>query len=108
MWEVLYCFTYHAPEKSECSGLFSYAVGLFRNILASASADKLVKIWDVATETCNLTLDHHTDKARLNYCVLRNKIYCSCVKFCISSPVNYLVEENQPNYTYRLTEHMMI
>ncbi|KAL1541949.1 hypothetical protein AAHA92_26100 [Salvia divinorum] len=41
----------------------------YRNILASASADKLVKIWDVATETCNLTLDHHTDKARLNYCV---------------------------------------
>lgn len=36
----------------------------YRNILASASADKLVKIWDVATETCNLTLDHHTDKVQ--------------------------------------------
>ncbi|XP_057768919.1 uncharacterized protein LOC130988946 isoform X1 [Salvia miltiorrhiza] len=34
----------------------------FRNTLASASADKLVKIWDVATETFNLTLENHTDK----------------------------------------------
>ncbi|PIN14571.1 WD40 repeat-containing protein [Handroanthus impetiginosus] len=38
----------------------------YRNILASGSADKSVKIWDVATETCNLTLEHHTDKARLD------------------------------------------
>ncbi|KAG8370725.1 hypothetical protein BUALT_Bualt13G0013200 [Buddleja alternifolia] len=38
----------------------------YRNILASASADKLVKIWDVATETCNITMENHTDKARLN------------------------------------------
>lgn len=36
----------------------------YRNILASASADKLVKIWDVATETCNLTLENHTDKVQ--------------------------------------------
>ncbi|KAG6404272.1 hypothetical protein SASPL_136518 [Salvia splendens] len=39
----------------------------YRNILASASAsaDKLVKIWDVATETCNLTLDH-LDQLKIN------------------------------------------
>ncbi|EYU20577.1 hypothetical protein ABFS82_08G084500 [Erythranthe guttata] len=36
----------------------------YRNLLASASADKLVKIWDVATETCNLTLENHTDKVQ--------------------------------------------
>lgn len=36
----------------------------YRNILASASADKLVKIWDVATQTCNLTLENHTDKVQ--------------------------------------------
>ncbi|KAL3655722.1 hypothetical protein CASFOL_000118 [Castilleja foliolosa] len=32
------------------------------NILARTSADKLVKVWDVATEICNLTLENHTDK----------------------------------------------
>ncbi|CAH8276112.1 unnamed protein product [Arabidopsis lyrata] len=32
----------------------------FRNILASGSVDKQVKVWDVATETCQITLEHHT------------------------------------------------
>ncbi|XP_075487916.1 uncharacterized protein LOC142527084 [Primulina tabacum] len=36
----------------------------YRNILASASADKLVKIWDVATEKCDITMDHHADKVQ--------------------------------------------
>ncbi|RVW51616.1 hypothetical protein CK203_066863 [Vitis vinifera] len=37
----------------------------YRNILASASADKLVKIWDVTSGECNITMDHHTDKASI-------------------------------------------
>ncbi|KMT19151.1 hypothetical protein BVRB_1g015460 [Beta vulgaris subsp. vulgaris] len=36
----------------------------FRNILASAGADKQVKIWDVATGKCSITMDHHTDKVQ--------------------------------------------
>ncbi|KAK9077795.1 hypothetical protein SSX86_006133 [Deinandra increscens subsp. villosa] len=35
----------------------------YRNILASGSADKMVKIWDVATGKCKITMEHHTDKA---------------------------------------------
>lgn len=37
-----------------------------RNILASASADKQVKIWDVCTGQCNITMQHHTDKVRIS------------------------------------------
>uniref|UniRef100_A0A1D1ZFD5 Putative WD repeat-containing protein C17D11.16 n=1 Tax=Anthurium amnicola TaxID=1678845 RepID=A0A1D1ZFD5_9ARAE len=35
-----------------------------RNVLASASADKSVKVWDVVTQKCALTLAHHTDKVQ--------------------------------------------
>lgn len=36
----------------------------YRNILASGSADKTVKIWDAATGQCNITMEHHTDKVQ--------------------------------------------
>lgn len=33
-----------------------------RNLLASASDDHTVKLWDVTTQACVFTFKHHTDK----------------------------------------------
>ncbi|KAF3794798.1 putative WD repeat-containing protein [Nymphaea thermarum] len=38
----------------------------FRNLLASASADKSIKIWDIVSGKCANTLQHHSDKAGFN------------------------------------------
>jgi len=36
----------------------------FRQALASGSADSTVKIWDVTTQACSFTMNHHTDKVQ--------------------------------------------
>ena len=36
----------------------------FRNVLASGSADKQIKVWDVATQQCQATLKHHSGKVQ--------------------------------------------
>lgn len=36
----------------------------FRNVLASASADHCVKVWDVGTGACSATLQHHSSKVQ--------------------------------------------
>ncbi len=34
----------------------------YRQVLSSGSADQSVKIWDVTTQQCSFTFNHHTDK----------------------------------------------
>jgi periodic tryptophan protein 1 len=41
-----------------------HSTALQRHVIASASADKTVKIWDVPQEKCLHTLTHHTDKVQ--------------------------------------------
>ena len=36
----------------------------YRNVLASASADATVKVWDVTSQQCQATLAHHTSKVQ--------------------------------------------
>jgi periodic tryptophan protein 1 len=36
----------------------------FRNVVASGSADKTVKVWDIATQSCQATLEWHSDKVQ--------------------------------------------
>ncbi|KAG2241062.1 hypothetical protein Bca52824_090349 [Brassica carinata] len=63
--EIMIYNAFQANETSDCDtdpSVIDLAWNKeFRNIIASASADKKVKVWDVATGQCNLTLEHHTE-----------------------------------------------
>jgi periodic tryptophan protein 1 len=37
---------------------------VYRQLLASGSADNTVKLWDVTTQQCSYTFSHHTDKVQ--------------------------------------------
>lgn len=39
----------------------------YRQMIASASADATVKIWDVTTQLCSHTFNHHRDKVYITY-----------------------------------------
>ena len=43
---------------------------LYRQAVASASADKSVKIWDVTTQKCSHTFESHTDKVMVLFSVV--------------------------------------
>lgn len=36
----------------------------YRNVVASGSADRTVKVWDIATQSCQATLQWHSDKVQ--------------------------------------------
>ncbi|XP_038904438.1 uncharacterized protein LOC120090782 isoform X2 [Benincasa hispida] len=45
------------------------------NILASASAGKQVKIWDISTAQCDVTMQHQTDKVQaVAWIIIRNNL----------------------------------
>ncbi|CAN6918060.1 unnamed protein product [Brassica oleracea] len=66
--EVLPCVQLGAGQTSDCDtdqSVIDLAWNKeFRNIIASASANKKVKVWDVATGQCKLTLEHHTKEVQ--------------------------------------------
>lgn len=41
----------------------------YRNILASANAEKRVQIWDVVAGRCDITMEHHSDKILMKFCI---------------------------------------
>lgn len=45
---------------------------VYRQALASGSADSAVKIWDITTQTCSHTFTHHTDKVSFDQCCFQN------------------------------------
>lgn len=45
--------------------LLTFILKTYRNIIASAGADSLVKIWDVVAEKCDITMGHHSNMARI-------------------------------------------
>ncbi|KAI9080904.1 hypothetical protein K1719_037065 [Acacia pycnantha] len=52
-------------DGSHTSSVLSLAWNAeYKNVLASASADKQVKIWDVDAGKCEITMEHHSDKVQ--------------------------------------------
>lgn len=61
----------------------------YRQALASGSADKTVKIWDVTTQQCTCTFTHHADKVfefiSWNICfIFFSLVVMSCLSRAIS------------------------
>lgn len=57
-----YVGTSYLPGSHESSVMSLSWNTIYRQALASASADKTVKIWDVTTQACSYTFTHHRDK----------------------------------------------
>jgi periodic tryptophan protein 1 len=49
-------------EKYHVDAVLSLAANRHRDLLASSSADKTVKLWDLQTTKCAKSYSHHTDK----------------------------------------------
>ncbi|KAH0681780.1 hypothetical protein KY289_019532 [Solanum tuberosum] len=82
-----------------------------RNIVASASVDYTVNVWDVTIEACNLIMNDHTDKMLINVstCLAEGcrKPSHSGFKFSVGADVESLAWDPHSEHSFVVSARIM-